>query len=531
MVVTFTNHQTDSFFMNGPQMSLTAIVRERLSNEGLTQISDFSDFKEDQLSAAFKNMRTSIPGVAAVAQQVAADGTIIVPAVDAVPALLPTLVSAKCALRLKVASIAFHYYESIGRDITPSNMNYTNVLRDFYTEYESVIALSTEMKPSVPVLHKNNTPLKWMESFKDCLFRTYGLRKTPLLYVIRDDVVPPPEEDDPLQAGKAYGSSGTVVDELIARLSHEDPLFKSDNALVYSMLEEATRGTVYSPTVKPHSRRKDGRSAWLSMISSHAGTDKWEQLQKDRSRFLMNTKWNGRNYSLEKFTGMHRNSFVQLQEAATHVNFQLPTEHTRVGYLLDNIVNSDPDLRAAIASVRIDTNGMRANFEDAVAFLLPVDPYSKNRRNNQDNRQANISDTNALKNKSQSKTGVDLRWHTPEEYKTLNKEQRAELYEWQRTKEGKATSAKQRLDSGHKGKLSAKKKLQTKVAALEAQLKVQQSSEPTLDEIKACLASAMTSKNESTTVAPAVQPATDAHAAAAVALKNILKRKRTSFQE
>ena len=56
----------------------------------------------------------------------------------------------------------------------------------------------------------------------------------------------------------------------------------------------------------------------------------------------MNTKWNGRNYSLDKFVGLHRSSFVQLEEAAEHVHFQLPTQHTRVGYLIDNIENQDP---------------------------------------------------------------------------------------------------------------------------------------------------------------------------------------------
>ncbi len=104
-------------------------------------------------------------------------------------------------------------------------------------------------------------------------------------------------------------------------------MYKSDNATVYSMLEEATRGTVYASTIKPFSRKKNGRGALLSMISSHAGTEKWEQLFKDRSKFLMNTKWNGRNYSLEKFTGIHRSSYVQLQEAASHVEsaLQLPS--------------------------------------------------------------------------------------------------------------------------------------------------------------------------------------------------------------
>ena len=138
---------------------------------------------------------------------------------------------------------------------------------------------------------------------------------------------------------------------------------------------------VFTPLQLSH----DGRCAWMSMVSSHAGKDKWEQLQKDRTKFMMNSKWNGRTFSLEKFTGPHCTSFVQLQEAALHFNFQLPTEHTLVGYRLDNMDNSDPDLRVAIANICINTNGMRDNFEDSVAFLLPVDPYAKNRSTKQKN--------------------------------------------------------------------------------------------------------------------------------------------------
>ena len=69
-----------------------------------------------------------------------------------------------------------------------------------------------------------------------------------------DDVAPPVEIEDPLVNGKAYGSSGSIIDELIARLTHNDPFYKADNASVYSMMEEATRGTIYASTVKPYSR-------------------------------------------------------------------------------------------------------------------------------------------------------------------------------------------------------------------------------------------------------------------------------------
>ena len=62
----FNNAQLDNFFLNGPQMALTNVIRARLAQEGLAVIDDFADFKEDQLLQAFKNMRTGIPGIPAI---------------------------------------------------------------------------------------------------------------------------------------------------------------------------------------------------------------------------------------------------------------------------------------------------------------------------------------------------------------------------------------------------------------------------------------------------------------------------------
>ena len=41
----------------------------------------------------------------------------------------------------------------------------------------------------------------------------------------------------------------------------------------------------------------------------------------------MQTRWNDRVYSLENIVVLHWNYFFQLQLAANHINFQLPTKH------------------------------------------------------------------------------------------------------------------------------------------------------------------------------------------------------------
>ena len=116
-------------------MALTYAQRNRLALEGLVLVDDFVDFKEDYLDEAAKSMRTSIPGIP---EQVDTNGIVVAPAVLAVH---PVLISARCMLRLKIALITYHYYESIERAITPINMNYTRVLRRLARNGKHCVAL------------------------------------------------------------------------------------------------------------------------------------------------------------------------------------------------------------------------------------------------------------------------------------------------------------------------------------------------------------------------------------------------------
>ena len=150
-------------------MAIPVVARDCLGKEGLESIEDFSYFKDDQLYQDIKNMRTSIPGVSAV---LSALDIVVVPGVATI---LPCIVSEKCALRLKVASLVFHYYHAIGCDRTPDNMNYTQVLMTFFIEWEALIKLSNDTNPDMPHLSNNIPPIKWIESFKDFLFHTYGI--------------------------------------------------------------------------------------------------------------------------------------------------------------------------------------------------------------------------------------------------------------------------------------------------------------------------------------------------------------------
>ena len=122
-----------------------------------------------------------------------------------------------------------------------------------------------------------------------------------------------------------------------------------------------------------------------------------------------------------------------------HTNCQLPNEHTRVGYLLDDIEHPDAVLQAAIASVRQNHNNLRDDFEASVATLIPVDPFIKS---NASKKPVSYEISGVTSTHGRGlKTGVDLRWYKPEDYRDLSTDAKRELREWQNTNEGKAAIA------------------------------------------------------------------------------------------
>ena len=231
--------------------------------------------------------------------------------------------------------------------------------------------------------------------------------------------------------------------DLVARASHTHGLFRDDNAEVYYKIEEATRGTPYADSIKTFQNEKNGRGAFIALSKQYAGPDKWESQLKRMNHLLHTRKWKGQgNYTLEKFCQHHRNAFVSMQACAEHVEFQLPNEHSRVGYLLDAIENNDPPLQAALANVEEDIGdgtpinpGKRNDFEQTVAYILPKDPVARKRESVGKRGAAEISELEAnvsgFGDKSGiGKTGVHLRWYSEEEYTKLTKLQRMELNKW-----------------------------------------------------------------------------------------------------
>lgn len=467
----FNNQTHTAFWTNGPQMSLSAQQRARLALEGLALVTDFADFDEETLNDAFKNMKISLPGDPNAAPPV--------PPVIGVP------LSAKQKFRIQTARIAFKYLMDTGRPVTPQTMNYTSSLKDFRTEWDSIVKLEEQKSNDLPTISRELQVMQWQPAFVDHLSTIFGVRGIPLTYIIREKVAVTAHADDPFLPGKLHGSSESILEDLVSRCDHTHPLYKTDNNKVYKLLAEATLGTQYATTVTTFSRRKDGRAAYLALVTSHVGKDKWDQTVESSVDLIMNRKWNGMSYKLEKFCNQHRQAHAKLTDAKEN-GADVPdiNDTSKVKYLISNITHQDSDLRAAIALIRNDQPaGTKSNFENAVKILLPVDPFKPRGGGKRKFEVSSVeggSKTSANKiSHGTGKTGVELCFHKPKEYKNLTSEQKEELRQWRQSDAGKRAVKSEK----QKGKQGAGKALKKKeIAAIEALVKLHEQEEEKKEE-------------------------------------------------
>ena len=445
--------QRTAFFEEAAQMGIPNVTVVQLENEGITGVDDLVEFDKETIEQIAANLRRPAGRVPDPNPGAAAGATIPTP---------PFVFGAKSQQRLIQSTKLLRYYDTVGRTATAANLQWTPVMKNFSEQWK---ALEDKKKagdePEVPKITKALPIIKWTEAFRDYLHRVIGVRMIPLAYVIR------PEATVPAIGAQAAGTPHSVQHEavemeLIARASHGHPLFRGDNSAVYYKLEEATRATSYAASIKPFQRTKNGRDAWLALSNQYTGNDKWEAEIKRHEQLLHTRLWKGQsNFTLERFIAQHRNAYVSMQAAAEHITYQLPNEHSRVGYLIDAIQCGDAGLQAAMASVKTDqtVNGLRNNFEAAATHLLPYDPVQKKRADQSGGKRtaADISDATGEETyanvssfgtkKGNGSSGVSLRYHTKAEYDLLNKAQKLELREW-RMKKGEQGGKKRGNNRG-----------------------------------------------------------------------------------
>ena len=422
-----TAEEIELFFTMDTQMGISARTLGKLKEEGIVKPQDLVHFNEKTLKQVAENLRkahTSNGGSTTEGQDQG-----------------PYIFSAMSLKKMAETAELLRFYKTVGRELNAESIQYETVTENFTEQWESLKERKEAKEAEVPKISKSLPVLKWTEAFNDFLNRTIGVRTIPLSYITRDKVIPDGLPNR--MENKPHSVDGSVTDDLITHASHDHPRFKDDNAQVYYFLEEATRSTEFASSIKPYQRLKNGRQAYISICKQYAGRDKWETEIRTQANIIYTSQWKGQsNFTLEKFVALHRNAFISLKQCAEHVTYQLPNEHTRVGYFLNAIQTTDAGLQAAMASVEQDDgpNGKRNDFEAMASFLLPKDPVArKSTISGKRDHGAMIADAQCEVSsgfgtkQGIGKTGVHLRYHEGNEYRKLSKAQKDELNEWRRT--------------------------------------------------------------------------------------------------
>ncbi|CAJ1966195.1 unnamed protein product [Cylindrotheca closterium] len=375
------------------------IFAPHLNQQGITTIDSLKEFNDGMLDDIHKHITRHGP---------------------------PNVVFSALSLsRLKAAASAVRFYLATGRALTAACMRWTNTLIMYQEEREALKIAQEREDPKVPCVSKALPIMKWLAAFRSIIHESYGVRGFPLGYVLRENADVPAEP--PLAPDRPYSiEHGSLVAEFTARASHTHPRFHQDNARVFAKLEEALRGTTYASSLTPFEQTRDGRGAFFAIVA----------------QYLVEGKGNG-TFPLERFIGGHRNAHQALLTASQHVEYQIPNEHTRIGYLLWALHTTDPGLHATIANIEgnEDPNGPRYSFEECARLLQLADPVAKKNKRSH----AQISDTTVTIDESANqtieiaslrsgigKTGVHLRFYKKKEFDKLPAEQRAELKAWRK---------------------------------------------------------------------------------------------------
>ena len=107
--------QTTNFFQQNAQMDIPAATVAQLVNEGISTVDDLMDFDKDSLEQVANNLRR-LPGGAAA-----------------------FTFGAKSLKRLIIACDLIRYYETVGRNVTAANLQWTPIMRNFGEQWKALM--------------------------------------------------------------------------------------------------------------------------------------------------------------------------------------------------------------------------------------------------------------------------------------------------------------------------------------------------------------------------------------------------------
>ena len=177
-------------------------------------------------------------------------------------------------------------------------------------------------------------------------------------------------------------------------------------------------------SITRYQRTRNGRDAYLSLVTHNMGSLKWEKITETAEAVLSSRLWNGKNarYPIKIHIARHREVYNDLERASHHITYVPPNETSRVRYLLSSIQTNDPTIWSAKTTIQADAI-KKNNFEEATEFIIITAPKDTVQK-----RPHNISGLGSKRNRSYKKgnirtgpkTGVELRFYKKDEWRNLS---------------------------------------------------------------------------------------------------------------
>lgn len=103
--------------------------------------------------------------------------------------------------------------------------------------------------------------------------------------------------------------SNCVEQRLISCTAHRGTTFIGDNGDLYSLIVQHTEGTKGYALVQANERRRNGRQAWLDLISHLEGATFWERVAQEAGQAIRSATYSDpkRNFTFGDYYNHHSN--------------------------------------------------------------------------------------------------------------------------------------------------------------------------------------------------------------------------------
>lgn len=338
-------------YMNNVLLITTAAVRSALNVEGLQSLDDFVSLSEKDIDDICSNARK--PG-----------GLIPNPAYDpttAVAGIGPTMANPGVQIghlhvkRLKMLRFYIVHLRRIQRSFTAAGATLAQ-LTNVYALHEQEDE-EAEIKDLPDKLVSVDKVRYTLDNIDNYIIKKRGVSGAPLAYVVREDVALPLAADDP-----GFGLP-SHAEEMIRRAPHTGIYYEQDNKAVWDIIRHVTHEGPGWSWVQSYQRKRDGRSAYLSMKSHYLGDSFTARLRSGADKIMESTFYDGKSraFTFERYCEVLKGAFTDVESTG-----EVVSEERKVRLFLKGL--SDPRLSQAVSQV-VATPTLKEKFDNAVNFV------------------------------------------------------------------------------------------------------------------------------------------------------------------